>query len=85
MKLRTLVTSLNVSYCHVLRREGYILTLKYQLNKRRRIAAKATPAAFIGYESESKGYRLRDNIPAPFRCPRDVTVDESSFPLLIGR
>ncbi|KAH9160799.1 hypothetical protein EDB89DRAFT_2081293 [Lactarius sanguifluus] len=46
--------------------------------------AKAIEVMLIGFEPESKGYKLWDRQTRSVRLSRDVTFDESSFPSLQG-
>ena len=52
--------------------------------QRRKLDAKAIEVTLIGFEPESKGYRLWDRQTRSVHLSRDVTFDESSFPSLQG-
>ena len=45
-----------------------------------KLDAKALPVILVGYEPNSKGYRLWDKNTCSIHLSRDVTFNESSFP-----
>ena len=49
-------------------------------DKHQKLNAKALPVVLVGYEPNSKGYRLWDKNTHSIHLSRDVTFDKSSFP-----
>ena len=49
-------------------------------DKHQKLDAKALPVILVGYEPNSKGYRLWDKNTCSIHLSRDGTFDESSFP-----
>ena len=50
-------------------------------DKHQKLDAKTLPVILVGYEPNSKGYRLWDKNTCSIHLSRDVTFDESSFPV----
>ena len=71
----------DVSYFRVFGCKGY---MHVPTDKHRKLDAKAIEVTFIGYEPGSKGYRLWDKHTRSVHLSQDVTLDESSFPSLMG-
>jgi hypothetical protein len=53
-------------------------------DKHRKLDAKAIEVVLVGYEPDSKGYKVWDRHTRPLKQSRDVTFDESSFPSRLG-
>lgn len=71
----------DVSYFHIFGCKGY---MHIPADKQHKLDVKATEVTLIGYESESKGYRLWDKHTCSVHLSQDVTFDKSSFPSLLG-
>ena len=71
----------NVSHLRVFGCMGY---MHVPADKRRKLDAKAIEVTLVGYEPDSKGYKLWDRSTHSVRLSRDVTFDESSFPFHQG-
>ena len=66
-----------VSYFCIFRCKAY---MHVPADKCWKLDAKALPVVLVGYEPNSKGYRLWDKSTHSIYLSRDVTFDESSFP-----
>ena len=69
-----------MSYFHVFGCRAYIHIHK---DHRKKLDAKAIEVVYLGYEPDSKEYRLWDKCTHSVKVSRDVTFDKSSFPSCI--
>jgi hypothetical protein len=67
----------NVSHLHVFGCKGY---MHVPADKRCKLDVKAIEVMLVGYEPDSKGYKVWDRHTCSLKQSRDVLFDESSFP-----
>ena len=72
----------DVSYFCIFRCKAY---MHVPADKHRKLDVKALPVVLVGYEPNSKGYRLWDKNTCSVHLSRDVTLTRAAFPPKLQR